>query len=324
MGEATAIDLCAGVGGQALGLEQAGFRIAAAVDVDVDSCATLRANRPEWQVIRGDLKEIEPVEYDCLDGADLLSCGLPRSPYTIGGKQQGTADPRDALSAALDMAAYVRPSALLLENIPGFLTSPRFAAMREAVAEAVEDLGFVATTAVLDAKDFGVSQRREHGFLVAMSGERMKRFSWPVPLATPCPTLGETLRASMGARGWPGADDWADHADQPAPTIVGGATGRGGADLGGTRSKKAWRRWDVFGGSLGNEVPGPEFRIDRDLPDKDGLVSLTVPQVALLQGFTADWRIAGRKTSTYRQISQTTPPPVAAAVGREVRKALGR
>ncbi|MGE9695200.1 DNA cytosine methyltransferase [Streptomyces sp. CH6] len=323
MGTATAIDLCAGVGGQAWGLEQAGFRLAATVDVDGDSCATLKANRPRWEVIQGDLKKIEPVGYPSLDGADLLACGLPRTPYTIGGKQQGTADPRDALSAVLDMASFVRPTALLLENIPAFLTSDRFAEMRQEVAEAVEDLGFVSSTAVLDATDFGVPQHRAHGFLVAMPEECMARFSWPAPLSTPCPTLGDTLRSSMGARGWPEVDDWADAANEPAPLIVGGATGRGGADLGPTRSKAVWQRWDVYGGSLGNEVPGPEFRIDREAPVNEGLVSLTVPQVALLQGFTPEWQIVGRKTSAYRQISQTTPPPVAAAVGRQILSALG-
>ncbi|GAA3737799.1 DNA (cytosine-5-)-methyltransferase [Streptomyces tremellae] len=318
----TVIELCAGVGGQALGLEQAGFCVTAVVDADADTCRTLSTNRPEWHPICDDLRRMEPVEHPSLDHADVLSCGLPRSPYSEAGKQLGDADSRDALQATLDMASWVRPRALLLENIPTFLRAPKFEKQRRAVRDAAEDLGYEVVSTVLDATDFGVPQRRKHAFLVAMRPEDLSRFSWPLPTSTRCPTLGETLRASMAARGWPEADKWAADASEPAPLIMGGATGRGGADLGATRAKKLWARQGVYGGSIGDAVPDRDFRLDRTGALRDGLPRLTVDQVSLLQSMPEDWRIYGKKTSAYRQVSQATPPPVARAVGLRIAAAL--
>ncbi|MEU9054170.1 DNA cytosine methyltransferase [Streptomyces sp. NPDC048384] len=316
------IELCVGVGGQALGLERAGFDVAAAIDIDEDSCETVSHNRPHWYTIHGDLKRIDPLDHGPLDHADVLSCGLPRSPYTIAGKQLATVDKRDTLQAVLDMASFVRPRVLLIENIPTFLRADKFEAERQKVREAVEDLGYEMTSSILAATDFGVPQHRPHAFMVAMHSEDLAFFEWPSPVQGRCPTLGETLFESMASRGWPEAADWAARACEPAPLIMGGATGRGGADLGASRAKAIWARWGVYGGSIGDVVPGPEFRLNLDIEPRFGLPRLTVDQVALLQGFSTDWKILGRKTSAYRQISQTTPPPVAAALGRQIATAL--
>ncbi|MFC8430779.1 DNA cytosine methyltransferase [Streptomyces sp. NPDC057253] len=318
----TAIELCAGVGGQAMGLEQAGFDVTATVDIDQDSCETLSHNRPHWYTIHGDLKRIDPLDHAPLDHADILSCGLPRSPYTVAGKQLATEDKRDTLQAVLDMASFVRPRVLLLETIPTFLRAAKFDAERQKVQDAAADLGYQMTSAVLSATDFGVPQRRAHGFMIAMHAEDLSCFGWPEPSPGPCPTLGQTLFDSMSSGGWPEAAEWAAHASEPAPLIMGGATGRGGADLGASRAKAIWARWGVYGGSIGDRVPGPDFRLNRDVEPRFGLPKLTVEQVALLQGFSPDWKILGRKTSAYRQISQATPPPIAAALGREVARAL--
>ncbi|MGW0119627.1 DNA cytosine methyltransferase [Streptomyces sp. NPDC003327] len=320
----TVIELCAGAGGQALGLERAGFRIAAAVDIDADSCATLRNNRPDWYVIQGDLNEIEPVEHDQLDRADVLSCGLPRSPYSVAGKQLAVRDKRDTLRATLDMASYVRPRVLVLECIATFHSAAKFEVEREMVRETVADLGYSSVWGVLSATDFGVPQLRSHGFVVAMHPSDLAHFAWPAPSDVPCSSLGETLYESMASKGWPEAGEWAAHASGPAPLIMGGATGRGGADLGASRAKAIWARRHVYGGSLGDDVPGPDFRLDLAAEPKHGLVRITVPQVALLQGFTPDWELHGLKTSAYRQISQATPPPLAAALGRQLLTALER
>ncbi|MFD3439618.1 DNA cytosine methyltransferase [Streptomyces sp. NPDC058685] len=318
----TAIELCAGVGGQALGLERAGFDVIAAVDIDSDTCATLSRNRPGWGTIQGDLNRIEPVDHQLLDRADILSCGLPRSPYSIAGKQLATHDKRDALRATLDMASYIRPRVLLLENIPSFLNAAKFAAERQVVAEAIADLGFELKSSVLTATDFGVPQHRPHGFMVAMHPQDMAHFEWPVPDSTRCPTLGEALYESMASAGWPEASDWATHASEPAPLIMGGATGRGGADLGASRAKALWARHGIYGGSIGDSVPGPDFRRNFNVEPRYGLPKITVGQVALLQAFPSDWEIFGKKTSAYRQISQTTPPPLAEALGRRILGAL--
>lgn len=222
------------------------------------------------------------------------------------------------------MAAYIRPRVLVIENIPTFLRAPRFESERAAVRESIEDLGYEMVSSTLTATDFGVPQHRTHGFVIAMHAEDMTHFTWPTPTSKRCPTLGETLYESMASAGWPEAADWAANASEPAPLIMGGATGRGGADLGASRTKALWARWGIYGGSIGNSVPGPDFRRDFDIEPRHGLPKLTVDQVALLQGFPTEWQIVGGKTSAYRQISQTTPPPVSAALGRQIMDALRR
>lgn len=320
----TAIELCAGVGGQALGFERAGFEMVAVVDIDGDTCSTLARNRPDWYTVQDDLNLIEPAKHQPMDRADVLSCGLPRSPYSIAGKQLATDDRRDTLRATLDVAAYVRPRVLVIENIPTFLTAPKFESARTEVREAVEGLGYEMVSSTLTATDFGVPQERRHGFMVAMHPDDLAHFRWPAPTVEKCPSLGEALFESMSSGGWPEAADWAAQADGPAPLIMGGATGRGGADLGATRSKAQWARFGIYGGSIGDSVPGPDFRRNPDIEPRHGLPRITVDQVALLQGFPADWDIVGGKTSAYRQISQTTPPPLAEALSRQVMFALQR
>ncbi|MGW4516455.1 DUF6339 family protein [Streptomyces sp. NPDC004393] len=318
----TAVDVCAGVGGQALGLEQAGFTILAAVDIDADSCATLHHNRPDWHVLHDDIQRIDSTRHPRLHGVDLLCCGLPRSPYTMAGLQQAMSDPRDALEAALQMALAVRPRVLLLENIPTFHTDVRFEEPRRRIHQTAQALGYELAWGSLQATDFEIPQNRVHGFAVAMAPENMRRFSWPTPTGRPAPSLGETLLKSMAARGWPQAAEWAARADSPAPLIVGGATGRGGADLGPSRAKSQWARHGVYGGSIGDVVPGPGFRLDLDVEPRYGLPRLTVEQVALLQGLPEDWVIQGKKTSAYRQVSQAVPPRLARELGRRIIAAL--
>jgi len=128
----------------------------------------------------------------------------------------------------------------------------------------------------------------------------------------------------MAARGWSQAREWADHANALAPTIVGGSTRRGGADLGPTRSKRAWARQWVDGSSIGDQVPDPDWTMTGDF-DNDvwkGYPKLTVEQAALLQGFPSSWRFAGKKTARYRQVAQASPPSVAEAMGRSIVAAL--
>src|SRR5215472_18648336 len=91
--ELTVVEICAGAGGQALGLEQAGFSHAAAVEIDADACETLRRNRgADWKIIEGDVANLDGHGYA---GADLFAGGVPCPPFSIAGKQLGHADERD-------------------------------------------------------------------------------------------------------------------------------------------------------------------------------------------------------------------------------------
>lgn len=315
----TSLEICAGAGGLARGLEQAGFHPVMLFDEDANACATLRANRPEWDVRCLDLFEFVGHDHPQVLDVDLLAGGLPR-------QRSGPTDleQRDPLRAAIWLATEVRPRAIMLENTPGLVTDDGYAAVREFVEAELGANGYECAWKVLDAQHYGVPQRRPHGVLVAMRPETMARFEWPTPTGGAA-TVGDVLWRSMAVRGWPEAREWRSRADAIAPTIVGGSNDRGGADLGPTGSKRTWARLGVNGGSIADDVPGPEFRMSREVDpaDRSSLPKLTVEQVALLQGFPPDWTIIGRKTARYRQIGHAIPPPLAAAVGRSIGAALG-
>ncbi|MCZ9342147.1 DNA cytosine methyltransferase, partial [Streptomyces sp. TRM76130] len=106
-------------------------------------------------------------------------------------------------------------------------------------------LGYRFRWFVLNAADFGVPQDRRQGIFVALREPWFHGFTPPEPTVRDHVPVGQVLRRSMGARGWPEADDWASQASAVAPTLVGGSDNRGGADLGPSGTKRAWARMGV-------------------------------------------------------------------------------
>ncbi len=119
MSEYRVVEICAGAGGQSLGLELAGFGHDLSVELDPNAAATLRHNRPHWKVAVGDVASPavwNPADYACVD---LLAGGVPCPPFTIAGKQLGATDERDLFAWAIELCGTMRPRALLLENVRG-------------------------------------------------------------------------------------------------------------------------------------------------------------------------------------------------------------
>ncbi len=306
----TVLEICAGAGGQSLGLEQAGFEHVGAVEIDRDACATLRLNRPAWNVIEGDVCELDGRQYR---GVDLLAGGVPCPPFSIAGKQLGNLDERDLFPQALRLAREMGPPAIMIENVRG-LASNRFHSYRREVLAELSRLGYDASWTLLNASSFGVPQLRPRFILVALRPELAARFTWPAANIPPR-TVGETLVDLMAARGWPGASSWARSASGIAPTIVGGSKKHGGPDLGPTRARQDWKLLRVDGLGIADQPPGPDFPVD-------AMPRLTVRMVARLQGFPDSWQFTGRKTTAYRQVGNAFPPPVAKAVGQAIAACL--
>jgi DNA (cytosine-5)-methyltransferase 1 len=311
VGELTCLEICAGAGGQSLGLEQADFSHVAAVEIDPDACETLRLNRQHvWKVIQEDVHNFDGRPYR---GVDLLAGGVPCPPFSVAGKQLGADDERDLFPQALRLVRECEPTAVMLENVRG-LSTARFASYREQVLGELHELGYDADWQVLNACEFGVPQLRPRFILVAMRPEAYGHFEWPNAVGTP-PTVGEALHDLMAADGWPGAAAWARHANGIGPTLVGGSRKHGGPDLGPTRAREAWRKLGVDGKGLADARP------TADAPG-DHMPRLTLEMAAAIQGFPRDWRFYGRKTAAYRQIGNAFPPPVARAVGSRIRLAI--
>lgn len=291
MGRQYSIEVCAGAGGQALGLEEAGFTHLDLVEIDKGACETLRVNRPEWRISEGDLREFPAWKYK---GIDLFAGGLPCPPFSKAGKQLGNDDERDLFPIALELISECRPRAVMIENVPGFL-EPRFEAYRTRLKDALKKLGFVTDWKICNAADFGVSQLRPRVIIVAIRPGYADRFTWPEGGNIPSPTVGEALYDLMASQGWQGAANWRSKASKIAPTIVGGSKKHGGPDLGPTRARLAWAKLGVNGLTVADAPPDESFGYD-DNP------KLTVRMVARLQGFPDTWQITGRKTNAYRQV----------------------
>jgi len=305
------LEICAGAGGQSSGLEMAGFEHELAVEIDRDAAATLRLNRPEWAVQEGDVREVDGKKFR---GIDLLAGGVPCPPFSMAGKQLGAADERDLFPEALRLVDEAKPSALMLENVRG-LASARFGPYRDSILSELNRMGYQASWQLLFSSEFGVPQLRPRFILVAFRGTGIDSFEWPKPTGERA-VVGATLLPLMKANGWKGAKAWASRASGIGPTVVGGSKKHGGADLGPTRAKQGWLTLGVDGKGIANEAPSPDHPLDH-------IPRLTNPMVALVQGFDKNWKFSGLKTSTYRQIGNAFPPPVAAGVGNAIREALG-
>jgi DNA (cytosine-5)-methyltransferase 1 len=305
----TAIELCAGAGGQALGLEAAGFEHIALVEIDPHCCATLRTNRPAWNVVEQDLRQFDGTPYR---GIDLVAGGLPCPPFSVAGKQLGDADERNLFPEGIRLVRETLPRAVMIENVRGLL-DPGFDGYRRAISDEIAALGYRTDWRLLSASDFGVPQLRPRVVFIALRKDVRGGFPWPAPSALPPPSVGETLYDLMAAGGWRLVGRWLAGAQQVAPTLVGGSKKHGGPDLGPTRAKRAWAGLGVDGMGIADGPPAPDFA---------GLPRLTVRMVARLQGFPDDWDFAGGKTAAYRQVGNAFPPPVATAVATGLAAAL--
>jgi DNA (cytosine-5)-methyltransferase 1 len=290
-------------------LELAGFRHEGLVEIEPTACATLRQNRPAWNVIEGDIRTFDGRPFK---GIDLLAGGVPCPPFSKAGKQLGADDERDLFPEAIRLVDECRPQAVMLENVRGLLDVV-FDDYRNTVEEQLKKLGYVSDWRLLNASDYGVSQLRPRVIFVGIRKDLADNFAWPLPLKVSPPTVGELLYDLMKANGWRDVDSWREHADAIAPTLVGGSKKHGGPDLGPTRARRAWAKLGVDGVGLWDEAPTYDFV---------GMPRLTPRMTARIQGFPDEWAFFGRKTAAYRQIGNAFPPPVARAVAGQIFVAL--
>lgn len=320
MSKYTVVEICAGAGGQSLGLHKAGFKHQLAVEIDETAAATLRTNSQRlspdagWDVAVGDVADAQVWDPSAYEGVDLFAGGVPCPPFSVAGKQLGSSDERDLFAWAIEQVAVIKPRAVMLENVRG-LSSSRFAAYRQRVLDRLAELGYVGGWRLLHAADFGVPQLRPRFVLVALRDEDARYFHWPDPSAERV-TVGEALREMMAANGWKYAQEWAALAHDVGPTLVGGSKKHGGADLGPTRAKLGWKKLFVDGRGLADSAPDATA----PAPSEEFLPRLTVEMAARIQGWVPEdrWVFEGRKTSQYRQVGNAFPPPVAQAIGEAI------
>ncbi len=305
----TCVEICAGAGGQALGLAMAGFRHVALVEYEEDYCKVLKQNWSDWNVICADVHNFDGRLY-C--DVDLLAGGVPCPPFSVAGHQLGQKDERDLFPEAIRLVKEIQPRAVMLENVRGFL-EPRFEEYRKHIFTSIQKLGYTIHIKLLNASDYGVAQLRPRVVIVAIRKDQVGVFAFPDKHLDNTLTVGDTLYDLMAQNGWEGAKQWAVNANQIAPTLVGGSKKHGGPDLGPTRAREAWAKLGVDGRGVANEAPEPGFK---------GMPRLTSRMLARIQGFPDYWTFGNRKTAACRMIGNAFPPPVACAVGEKIKECL--
>lgn len=308
--EYTSIEICAGAGGQALGLERAGFHHIALVEIERDYCECLKNNRPEWNVVCEDVRQFSGKSYRGI--VDLLAGGVPCPPFSVAGKQLGPDDERDLFPQMLRLISEIRPRVAMIENVRGFLGST-FDVYRARILARIRELGYTPYVKLLNASDYGVPQLRPRAIIVSVRNDIDCNFVFPYPSLGKPVTVGEAIYDLMASNGWRGAEKWRREAGKVAPTLVGGSKKHGGPDLGPTRARKAWAEMGIDGRGIAYEAPAEDF---------EGMPRLTPRMLARIQGFPDDWSFGSKKTAACRMIGNAFPPPVAEAVGRQIKKVL--
>lgn len=305
----TCVEICTGAGGQALGLAMAGFVHVALIEYEQEYVDNMKKNRPEWPIQCMDVHDFNGTPYY---GVDLFAGGVPCPPFSVAGKQLGKKDERDLFPEALRLIREIKPRAIMLENVRGFLDKV-FDEYRNYILNYISELGYNVQIKLLNADDYGVSQLRPRVVIVGIKNDEPGRFMYPVPHPEDTPSVGALLYDLMKAKGWKHAASWAKQANKIAPTIVGGSKKHGGPDLGPSRARKAWAEMNVQGISIADEAPDKDF---------EGMPRLTPRMIARIQGFPDTWTFGDKKTRACRMIGNAFPPPVAKAVGLKIKEAL--
>lgn len=308
----SSLEICAGAGGQALGLELSGFSHELLIEVEEDYCKNLKLNRPQWTVLCQDVRNFSGKEYR--GKIDLLSGGVPCPPFSIAGKQLGNNDDRDLFPEMLRLIDEISPKAVMIENVRGLLDK-KFDEYRNSILTALDNLGYNHHIQLLNASDYGVPQLRPRVIIIGIRKDLEDTFTFPQPDHNTPPTVGECLKDLMGSNGWLLLDTWVKMAAGIAPTLVGGSKKHGGPDLGPTRARKAWLELCVDGKGIATEPPSK----NDPLPPR-----LTPRMMARLQGFPDDWTFDARKTKACRMIGNAFPPPVAKNIGIQIIKVLNK
>lgn len=320
----TVVELCAGAGGMAVGLERAGYQPLALVEFDKNAAASLRQNRPLWPVIEADIRTVDFKQYRSR-GVDLLVGGLPCPPYSIEGLGLGKDDPRDLLMEGARAVEEMRPAAFAFENVVGLLNA-RHADHLGNFLRKLRRPGYAVQIIRMEAEDYGVPQERSRILIVGVHKPAIGTFRAPPKFPQWRTNMGDALEDLMGENGWTGAAAWADAIRTQiverngvefrgalASTVVGR---KGGA------REKEMARWAKKGIDIRNVGDAAPTQEQADKAGPDFLPSLTLRMRARLQAFPDRWSFVGGKDSAARQIGNAVPPPVAMALGLAVRSAL--
>ena len=332
----TSVELFAGAGGLALGMEMAGFHHILLNEFDHNACETLRLNRPDWNVVEED---IHTVDFSGLRGkVDFLSGGFPCQAFSYAGKRLGFEETRGTLFFELARAVKeIQPKVFLCENVKGLMEHDGGRTL-ETITNVIKELGYsLIPPRVLKAVMYKVPQKRERLFLVAIRNDLAGKvsFDWPAPYKrvmtlrdaffagdlypvdvpeSECQQYPEKKRKVMELV--PMGGDWRDLPEDVAKEYM-----KGSYNLGGGKTGMA-RRLSLDEPSLTLTCAPAQKQTERCHPTETR--PLSVREYARIQTFPDDWNFSGNMSSKYKQIGNAVPVNLAYAVGRSIVRLLNQ
>jgi DNA (cytosine-5)-methyltransferase 1 len=328
------IELFAGTGGLALGLEKAGFKSVLLNEIDKHACNTLRKNRPDWNVVEGDVSQIDFTLYK--GKVDILTGGFPCQAFSYAGKKLGFEDARGTLFFEFARAVKeVQPKVILAENVRGLLKHENGKTL-EAIKNIIDELGYeLVEPRVLKAMFFQVPQKRERLLLVGIRKDLAGsvQFKWPSPYHR-IMTMRDALKkgelyncdvpVSEGQKYpekkkkvldlVPQGGYWRDLPEKIQKEYMMKSYYLGGGKTGMARRLS----WDEP--SLTLTCAPAQKQTERCHPEETR--PLTVREYARIQTFPDDWKFSGPITSQYKQIGNAVPVNLAYAMGRALVRLL--
>lgn len=311
------LELCAGAGGLALGLERAGFKHVGLVEFDRNAAATLRKNRPDWNVIEQDVRKVDFTQYRN-QRVDLLAGGLPCTPFTTVGKRKGKADENDLMMEGVRAVREVSPKAFVFENVEGLLHS-KHSDYLAFLLRKFSKAGYVTDIHRINTRDYGVAQDRSRIMIVGFRKDSAGVFKMPPKFPSMATNMGDVLHDLMSANGWNGTDDWVRMMrERPEFDRFGNPLGVGALSdtirgYQGSPKEGEARRALVNGVSY---APPAKAAPTNAEASREGFVpGLTARMRARLQGFPDAWAFAGGIGSVADQIGNAVAPAVGQAVG---------
>lgn len=330
----TSIELFAGAGGLALGMEKAGFQHLALNEIDREACATLRANRPNWNVMEGDIRKMDFSKF--AGHIDLLTGGFPCQTFSYAGKRGGFNDTRGTLFFELArVVKETQPKILMCENVKG-LASHDGGRTLETIENVIAELGYtLISSRVLQAIKYQVPQKRERLIMIAVRNDLAPtaRFTWPAPYhrimtlrdalfkgelfdtdVPPSPGQKYPEKKRKVISLVPMGGDWRDLPLEVQKEYMGKSFHLGGGKTG------MARRLSLYEPSLTLTCSPAQKQTERCHPTEDRPLSLR--EYARIQTFPDDWEFCGSLTAAYKQIGNAVPVNLSYAIGRAIVRML--
>ncbi|TBZ99471.1 DNA (cytosine-5-)-methyltransferase [Rhizobium leguminosarum bv. viciae] len=317
------LELCAGAGGLALGLERAGFEHVALIEFNKNAAATLRKNRPDWNVVEEDVRKVDFTGYR--NRVDLLAGGLPCTPFTTVGEKKGKRDENDLLMEGVRAVREVEPKAFVFENVEGLLHA-RHSDYVATLLRKLSNAGYQTEIHRINTRDYGVAQDRSRIMIIGFRKDSAGIFRMPPRFPEMARNMGDVLADLMGANGWGGVGDWVrtmrerPEFDRSGEQIGVGALSDTIRGYQGSAQQGEARRALKNGVSY---APPAKAAPTNEEASKEGFVpGLTNRMRARLQDFPDDWEFVGGLGSVADQIGNAVAPAVGRAMGLALVSAL--